>query len=358
MRIIRFGGTCASTEDGLRMKIVVFGASVSAQTVRHGTDEVVGYCEVLRRRRLAALGASHLMQVCYPGNRLSDGGLYRLGDVIGHRPDLCLVEPLIENTSRGQPVTPDEAEFVYHSLLRGRILPVALFLPDPAKHTPRKWGSYALHERICRAIGVPCIEVNLSAVSDIEGCFNGVHTQLRGAELYADEIVRGLQAIPDRPSVAEQAFSAAAGRQATLYETTVQTPERTTPSTVVLRLRPRMAGAFSYRLIQPHQVGPFSPMITVDASGAPTQGEPLRSTWDPYCHYERRAHLVLDERSVGISSGACTVTIATSTVDPDYASVRQPVERWPMAHERRLRPDGPIKVFSTLPLDAELLRFD
>jgi hypothetical protein len=340
------------------MKVAVFGASVSAQTVRHGTDEITGYCEVLRRRWLKAIGATSLTQICYPGSRLSDGGLYRVADLIEHAPDLCLFEPLIEDGSRGRTVTAGEAEFVYRSMLRNRILPVALFLPNPAVRTPRKWGTYPLHKRICNAIGLPCIEVDLGTSGDITGRFNGVHTHLSGAELYADEIVRGLQAIGDHRSLAEQAFAAAAKLQPPLYETLVETPARKTVSTVTLRLHPRTAGTFRYRAVQPHQIGPFSPVVAVQANGASSQGDLLRSVWDPYCSYERRTYLVLDDRSVTESGVACTVTISISSADPDYAKVRQPVERWPMAHERSLRPVGPIKVFSTLPVDIELLQFE
>lgn len=340
------------------MKVAVLGASVSAQTVRHGTDEVTGYCEVLRRRWLGVLGATSLTQICYPGSRLSDGGLYRVGHVIGSQPDLCLFEPLVEDSARGRSATQDEAEFIYRSLLRRHILPVALFLPDPAKRTPRKWDTYELHERLCRVIGLPHIEVDLTTVDDIDSRFNGLHTRLRGAELYAEAVVRGLQAIGDRHMVAEKAFSAAEALRARLHETTVQIPARATVSTIVLCLRPRVACAFSYRIIQPHQVGPFSPMIAVASSGASAQGESVRSVWDPYCHYERRAYPVLDDRCVDVSEGGCTVTITRSSVDPDYASSRRPIERWPAADERSLRPAGPIKVFSTVPLDVELLRFE
>ncbi|MEP6501924.1 MAG: hypothetical protein ABJD97_01230 [Betaproteobacteria bacterium] len=340
------------------MKVAVLGASVSAQTVRHDTGEVAGYCEVLRRQWLGAIGAASLTQICYAGSRLSDGGLYRVGHVIGHQPDICIVEPLVEDNRRGRATTRDEAVFVYRSLLRRRILPVVLFLPDPAKRTPRKWANFELHQDLCQVLGLPCIEVDLSAAGDLDGMFVGLHTRLGGAELYAREIVNGLQAIGDRPAIIEKALQAAAEMRLGLHETTVATPERARVSTIALSVRPRTPGEFGYRVVQAQQVGPFSPKIAVDASGPPTQGEALRSVWDPYCHFERRAWPVLDDRHVGAPGLARTVTITLSPFDPDYATSLRAVASWPGVVDRSLRPAGPIKVFSTVPVDVELLAYE
>ena len=339
------------------MKVAIFGASVSAQTVRHGTNEVTGYSEVLRRQWMAAIGATSLKQICYPGGRLSDGGLYRVGHVLGHMPDLCLFEPLAEDNARGRPVTRAEAEFVYRSFLRRRILPMVVLLPEPAKRTARAWASFDLHAALCRKIGLPTVEIDLFDEGDLSHSFTGLHTQLPGAELYAATIVRALQAIDDWRAVAERAFAVGESLSATLHEVLVPTTPLSEIGQLTIRLWPRARGAYGFRVIQPQQIGPFSPMLVIEANGAPSTGDAVRSIWDPFCHYERSSFSVLDDRRIDEPGGVCTVSIRLSALDPPYETARRVVERWPQQRERNLRPTGPIKVFSTIPVDVELLQY-
>jgi hypothetical protein len=339
------------------MKVVIFGASVSAQTVRHGTDEVTGYSEVLRRRKMAALGATSLKQICYPGGRLSDGGLYRVGHVIGHMPDLCLFEPLAEDTARGRSATPDEVEFVYRSLLRRRILPVVVLLPEPAKGSPRRWDGYDLHTELCSRLGLPTIEVDVSDVEDPSSHFTGLHTKLPGAELYADRIVRGLQALGDRRALADLAFTAGESMPARLHESVIPVPPANRVNHIALRLSPRTPTAYRSRIVQVQRIGPFSPVISVEHDGASCSAVELRSVWDPYCHYEREAYPVLAD-VVDEAGSARSVAMRLSEADPPYETSRRTVDGWPGPRDRSLRPMGPIKVFSTVPMDVQLLRYD
>jgi hypothetical protein len=304
------------------------------------------------------LGAVSVKQICYPGNRLSDGGLFRVGDVLSYRPALCLVEPLAEDTTRGRSVTRPEATYVYGSMLSGGILPVAVFLPDPAKRTPRCWESYALHQEVCDAFGLPRIEINLEPVGDeADDRFMGLHTQLAGAELYAETIARGLLAIGNRDEIARRAFEVAATLPQEVHTVRWVPPQQETLTCLMLRLRPRVPGGYSFRVIQPHTVGPFSPVLEVQTREPGTHGDSLRSLWDPYCHFDRQTYAVLDDRVVE-AGGTCTVSIQASTKDPEYGSSRRPMEDWPDPAQRQIRPVGPIKVFSTVPLALEVLRYE
>src|SRR5262249_52226763 len=152
-----------------------------------------------------------------------------------------------------------------------------LFLPDPPKRSPSKWASHRLHNLICSELGVPRIEIELDPESDLGDRFQGVHTKLPGAELYAEAIVRGLQGLGDRQAVAAPAFAAAAALRPELHVTTLPAPSRATVNSIVLQVRPRAAGAYSFRIIQPHRIGLDSPVLEVTASGANTEGETLRS---------------------------------------------------------------------------------
>ena len=339
------------------MKVAVFGASVSAQTVHHTTKEVTGYSEVLRRRWMQALGASELKQICYAGGRLSDGGLYRVGHVLGYQPELCLVEPLAEDVTRGRSLVEGEALFMYGSMLSRGILPFVVLLPEPVKRTARKWDTYALHVALCKRLGLPTVDIDISALERLDDYFIGLHTRLRGAELYAEAIARGVAALGDRRELVKHAHAAAMALPARLRQVVVETPTVTKIQQLVLRITPHRPGAYRFRVVQAQRVGPFSPVLAIAASGQASSGEEIRSVWDPFCHYEREAYPVLDDRSVEAPGGPCTIGVVVSEIDPPYSDARHRVERWPAPAERALRPIGPIKVFSTLPVDVELLRY-
>lgn len=81
------------------MKIAVFGASVSHQTKNHTTGAITGYAEALRRDHAAALGAAEIRQITYAGNRLSDGGLLRLADVVLEHPGQYVLSLTASNTA-------------------------------------------------------------------------------------------------------------------------------------------------------------------------------------------------------------------------------------------------------------------
>jgi hypothetical protein len=79
--------------------------------------------------------------------------------------------------------------------------------------------------------------------------------------------------------------------------------------------------------------------------------------WDPYCHYEREAYPVLAD-VVDDTGNARSVSLRLSEADPAYETSRRIVEAWPKPPDRSLRPMGPLKVFSTVPMDVRLLRYD
>jgi hypothetical protein len=207
-------------------------------------------------------------------------------------------------------------------------------------------------------LGLPQIEIDLGPLTnEADDRFTGLHTRLPGAELYAEAIVRGLLAIDNNEEVTRRAMVAAATLRQELHHVKLVPPARETVTSVELRLRPRVPGKYSFRVIQPHQVGPFSPMLAVVVREPGTHGDSLRSLWDPYCYFDRQTYAVLDDRTVE-EGGICTLSIQASAEDPHYGSSRRPLERWPDATHRRIRPAGPIKVFSTVPLAVELLRYE
>lgn len=112
------------------MKLAILGASVSAQSRNHVSGEITGYSEVLLLSHAKNLGISEIRRFTYSGNRLSDGGLIQSIAVRDYRPDYCIVEPNIEDESRGWAVTEDELKFIYKNIATSGARPINLFLPD------------------------------------------------------------------------------------------------------------------------------------------------------------------------------------------------------------------------------------
>lgn len=124
-------------------KIAVLGASLSAQTVNHKTGELTGYVEAFRRMSEVELGlpSENIIQFAYGGNRLSDAGLIRLEEVIAEKPSVCIVEPIVEDVSRGSEAGEAEYLHVFNKLVSNNILPLVLCVPlpltDPITETQR-----------------------------------------------------------------------------------------------------------------------------------------------------------------------------------------------------------------------------
>lgn len=343
------------------MKLAIFGASVSDQTVHHKTGEVTGYPEVLRREYAQALGVTEIRQITYPGNRLSDGGLVRLADVLDWRPDICLFEPLIEDTSRGRNSLEVENRYIYLSLLEAGILPVTLLLPEPFGRQACEIPHYSQYMGICRQYALPVIVVTLDGVPDLESKFTGVHTRLAGARIYAEQIVRELQGFEDprqsqvtvaldkalahgRPQLAVAAIPGADNPAKRIWGMRVEI-EVTTPE-------PRPV-----RLVQRQNIGDFSPVldVTVTRPGGMSDMTEQVSVWNPYCHYTHKSYVMLANLRLA-SVGRHTTRIAVSATRPDYSSCRRPHIVWPM--KQYLDPiDAPVLI-SSRPIDSIVTYYD
>ena len=348
------------------MRLAVFGASVSAQTRHHITKEITGYVEVLRTRYMDALGVSEIRQITYEGNRLSDGGLVRLADLLEDKPDICLFEPLIEDRSRGQRVTIADFRYAYTQMLNAGILPVTVLLPRPWQGAASTGENYNVVRRICADYDLPVIEVDVSHEADMDTKFKGIHTLLPGAEIYARQVYEGFTALRDIPGTLARAQAAAADTPCETYVQKLLGPgqaEADLPnriSGVELRLNVSGTGRPEVRLIQQQQIGPFSPMLDVRAVSQgvaqPTFEGPV-SVWDRFCHYPRASYVVLGR--VRVQGGAPShVKIAMSRADPDYASCAREVADWPLPDARYMQPLGPLHVIATRPFTAELVGYD
>lgn len=99
------------------MKLAFIGASVTAQGTHHQSGEITGYREILSKKIIENLAFDTIRSFTHSGNRMSDGGLINLIEIINFKPDICIIEPLIEDKSRGDKVLIEEIYFFYEALL-------------------------------------------------------------------------------------------------------------------------------------------------------------------------------------------------------------------------------------------------
>jgi hypothetical protein len=331
------------------MRLAIMGASVSTQALHHDTGEVTGYAEVLRRSFMERLGLTQIVQIVYPGNRISDGGLVRALDVAA--PEVCLFEPLVEDYSRGALPTEAEIRFIYHTLLSAGVVPVTLFLPDPEKRAPHFWPTAAPIRALCQALDLPVIELEIPAEMDLGPNFSGVHTRLPGATFYATRIVEEIEAMGGLAAI--RARVAAAPVPADLHHVALPFDSNAALTDLTVHLGAAQRGPVRVKLVQLQKVGLFSPVldIVLDERATGRIRTSQASVWDVFCHYERDAYVVLFDDEVTMAGGA-TLSVSCSATDPDHASCHRAVAHWPEATLRHMRPAGPLHLFATAPVSA------
>ncbi len=307
------------------MKIAVFGASVSAQARNHKTGEITGYSEVLREDYSAALGASEIRRITYPGNRLSDGGMVRLAHLRRFQPDICIFEPLIEDGTRGVRSTAAEIRYVYLEMLRAGILPVTVLLPDLTRGPAASLPNYPIYRGICKAYGLPALEIDLAGVPDLEAKFDRMHTKLPGARFYAGQIADFLQTLGDRPALIAKALEQAEAQ--TQHEINVQQlalPSGASGRLMGLRveLETDSSEPVPFRLVQHQRLGPFSPVLECYFSQEDMAYQ--LPVWDPFCHFERDSYVMLSAQELAPGQSH-HLSLDVSDTLPDYASCRREV---------------------------------
>lgn len=154
------------------MRLAILGASVSAQSKNHVTGLTTGYSQALMENHADQLGITEWQRFTYAGNRLSDGGIARSLELASFAPDIVIFEPNIEDVSRGEPVTRDEAMFVYGQIYKSGARPITLMLPNNSQPNPRVLKNYAFYRDICDELGAPLIEIDLSQI-DRTGLLDG-----------------------------------------------------------------------------------------------------------------------------------------------------------------------------------------
>jgi hypothetical protein len=327
------------------VKLAFLGASVTAQKINHQTGDITGYAEAFRVNHCLGLGFTDAVNLAYPGNRASDGGMVRALEVRKYQPDYCIFEPNIEDFFRGSDILKDELMFIYQQIIAGGARPIALMLPDHVTLNPTTRPQYALHRSVCETLSIPMIEIDLRDVRDAASFLQNVHTTPLGAQFYAKVIADRLGEILQSTQSPLPTPESIQTKQDFIRLPKVAADRVTN---IAIRIRTRNGGPARIRIVQEQKIGPFSPMICADCNGRVSHS----SIWDPYCHYERKAFSILFSGPVSTDAD---LRIAVIDTDPAYEKCRREGIVWPVPSERYMKQVGDIFVFFDEPLQADLM---
>jgi len=342
------------------MRYGIMGASLSAQTVRHDTGEVVGYVEFLRRHQSRRLNTNpdNIKQYTYGGNRLSDGGLIRFKEILADRPDVCILEPLVEDGSRGRWTKPNEILDIYGQLIQNEIIPVTFLVPLPAGRSASEIPITQTIKQLCNKYNLPLFEANINHIVNAGGQFQGVHTSPSSGALLAEQLAYFLFSLDFKALLNH--CRGLTFPPMTLFFETLSPPSLNKVNHIRIDISPANASQFQLRIIQKQQIGKRSPVISTKIYKNGTQQDILQSqeisVWDPHCHYDRDSFVTLCNDTIELDN-AITIETSVAPVRPKYETCKREVDSWPLENERSLFPKGDLILISTQKIQAELKEY-
>lgn len=320
----------------MSIKIAFMGASVTAQAYSHSDHRLTGYVEAFQQIAKNVFGESYEQKAfAYPGNRFGDAGLLRIHEVIAYKPTICILEPLIEDTTRGIPPSEKAVQYIYACLLRNNILPVTLCLPTLSIRNPRALTSFSLFERVASMLSLESalVEIDMPQGAADAMFRDDYHTNPIGAYYYASVLISYVKNLFDakgkisgilskakaNPKVSENLISISSASLHILpfnYRSIrLRCSRKHNPDATSCRVD-------TISLIQEQTIGPHSPVIETRLRTPFEEVVQKRSVWDPYCHYSRKSYVLLLDRAAAQHSHFC-VDIVVSDEIPDYSTSRK-----------------------------------
>lgn len=321
------------------MKVAVLGASLSAQTVDHKSGDITGYCEVLRRDHLEQLGITELRQFTYPGNRLSDAGYILLQKVLEWRPEFCLIEPLVEDFSRGKNASAEEIVYFYAKLLANGIMPITLFCPHPSTGDSTPWPARRDFFSFLITYDLPIVDLIMPPAAEAPELFRGVHTTPAGARELARLIAAEFTNVLGR---CDKHSKKIATPDITVMHFPAPQPEKL----LRLELEVQINEDVSWlKLLQLQQVGPHSPVVEISINECTkttsTSASYSLSIWDPYCYYARESYVPLCDLKE-LRAGVWKLIVSVSPTPPNRDKCRRKDIEWPHDNTLCMRPRGDL----------------
>lgn len=330
-------------------KIVFLGASVTAQRFSLKTGELTGYVEAFKVHHASNLGFLQVVSHAWPGNRLSDAGLICTHQMLPGKPDVAIIEPLVEDRTRGRDFSEQHLHFIFQSCVDAGILPVAFALPKPGGSDPFSQRNYEILKNYCIPRKLPLIPVVIPTDLEREVLYRDrMHTKRQGAEIYAQILSDAL------PAILAKGWSEIDVESREPVYKVMEVPSNATSDfqSICIRNSKPETGMGSIVILQKQKIGSFSPVVTVAfewLSGARSTYD--LSIWDPYCYYERFSYVKIAETD---RSDFNEIRVTVSEEIPSYDTSRVPFNFAEIKNRRFMRSSESFWVISDHPFDLSI----
>lgn len=270
--------------------ICCFGASVTEQSIRHDTGEVVGYVNHLEE--ILTVHTSDVIywkvdRVAVGSCHFRDAGKYLLKEVVDKKPDIILFD---WHTTSMKSLDLEQVNYTIDFCCKHQIIPIFMILPR-RDHNPLLPKYNTFKEKIASEFFLDFHD--LFDKSDIEIMTRDVvHTNSYGGECYANQIYREIKKRDLHNSqtlekikaflpykVKKQGVDESQAFMTTKLNTKLHNPK-------VIKVKALEGGSFSVFGIK----GPFTGnmLISLLSSGSLKRKDKVIDIVDQWCHFERR----------------------------------------------------------------------
>ncbi len=323
------------------MKVVCFGASVTAQSTNHSTGEVTGYVDALISLYHSENSSVEFSRIAAGSSHFNEAGFLLFDTVLESNPDIVIFD---WHTTSSDVWNQKLVDAVYWKIKQSTVyFLIAIFprrtniangtVPFSVKQI-EKYSTLANLD-ILNFYGNHDIGIHIASYLRDE-----VHTNSLGAVAYAKEIKKVLDAITpklrfssseprhssigsERNPTGNQSPSHAPG-----FDTGLAEDRLKIQSDRLQLLQKIRSVSFSIMpdksfgeliLVFHHTVGPFSPVVLVKSDSGMCLS---KSLWDPYCHYSRKTfQKVFSGHTINLPCATFTIEIVSHL--PDYSTCRR-----------------------------------
>lgn len=303
------------------MKIIAFGASVTAQSKNHSTGETTGYFDALSDicKSDSKLAGVEFTRVAAGSSHFNEAGFILLDEVLHKQPDIVIFD---WHTTSSEVWNQKLVDSAFEKIrASGALFLIAVFPRMTNVKNGKLPPSLNQIKKIVELRNVELVNFYedqgiISTLSDL--LRDEVHTNSTGALVYAKKLHCSINRLIELRASADS------------YQTDCFASENVQLVKVDQLLVKKKLSKFSFH-IQPdgvlgevilvfeHRIGPFSPMVKVSS----TSGMDLvKSIWDPYCHYTRKTFQKVFDKHV-VKQATARFDISIIDMSPDYASCRR-----------------------------------
>lgn len=307
------------------MKIVFFGASVTAQNVNHKTNEATGYFPLLDKFYKENDSSIELDRVTAGSSHFNDAGYCLLDKVISLNPDVVFLDWNSTSLAKFDPI-------LFGSFLEKlqQARAHAVFMLLPRKSCLKNYKERPNTAQVLNSIGpkVDCLDLYEELKLDEALCFEYLrdecHTTPFGAEKYAKTIIRKIDKIKasninwglERHDKVSPCLKLVPVSRFSI------SPKYTDVYGLNLAIRKMPSHFNGLTILLDNKVGPFSPVCSISVIDLDLKKE--TSVWDRYCYYTRQNFTSLScFRGITVDQ-VLEVKISILSKDPDYTLSNQP----------------------------------